>query len=130
MNFDWILNPLTQYAALAVGLVCCLVLFISSKVELQAVRRMAQEAGESAASSVNGLTTEIEGIRKGVRELEAAPPVAAAPGEGLNLTKRAQALRMYRRGEPVSCIAASLKAPSNEIELLLKIQKLVNPQQS
>jgi hypothetical protein len=46
-------------------------------------------------------------------------------GFSLNLTKRAQALRMYRRGETVASIAAALQTPSTEIELLLKVDRLL-----
>jgi hypothetical protein len=41
--------------------------------------------------------------------------------QSLNPTKRAQAPRMHRRGETPAGIAAALEAPSNEVELLLKL---------
>jgi hypothetical protein len=44
----------------------------------------------------------------------------------LNLTKRAQALRMHRRGESVPTIAAALQSPHNEIDLLLKVHSYLN----
>jgi hypothetical protein len=41
---------------------------------------------------------------------------------GLNLTKRAQALRMHRRGDPPEQIAALLEMPLQEVDLMLKVQ--------
>lgn len=125
MNFEWLLSPATQYGALALGLAGCLLLFISTKVELRSIRRQAVESNQSVNVSFTSLAAEVEGIRAGVRELETKPPVVTLV-EGLNLTKRAQALRMHRRGEPVSTIAATLRAPQNEVELLLKVQRLVS----
>ena len=47
--------------------------------------------------------------------------LAFVSGQELNLTRRAQAMRMQRRGESAATIAAALRVPRNEIELLLKI---------
>ena len=44
---------------------------------------------------------------------------------GLNLSKRSQALRMHRRGEAPAQIAAALNIPSQEVELLIKVQRIV-----
>jgi hypothetical protein len=125
MNLEWLLSPVTQYCALALGLAACLLLFISTKMEMQSIRREAKESSKAVGASVNNLSAEVQGIREGVKELETAPAIVT-PAEGLNLTKRSQALRMHRRGEPVSTIAAALRTPQNEVELLLKIQHLVN----
>jgi len=119
MNLDWILSPLALYAALALGLIASLALFFSAKLEMQAVRR-------SMSATIATLKAELEGIREGLGNLEMAP-ASAAPAEALNLTKRTQALRMHRRGEPTPSIAAAVRAPRNEIELMLKVQELTNP---
>ncbi len=52
----------------------------------------------------------------------AAPPVALR--SGMNLTKRTQVLRLLRRGEDISHVAAALGVPRREIELLVRVQKL------
>jgi hypothetical protein len=49
------------------------------------------------------------------------PPPASR--SGLNITKRAQAARMFRRGDHPGQIAAVLGLPRSEVDLLLKIQK-------
>jgi len=119
MNLEWILSPLTLYAVVALGLMASLALFISAKLEMQAVRR-------SMSATIATMKAELEAIREGLGNLEMAP-ASAPPAEALNLTKRTQALRMHRRGEPTPSISAAVRAPRNEIELMLKVQELTNP---
>jgi hypothetical protein len=127
MNFEWLLNPATPYCALALGIAGYLLLFICTKKEMQSLRRQAAESSNSANASFTSLSAELHGVKESVRELETSPATVTI-AEGLNLTKRAQALRMHHRGEPVPTIAAALRAPQNEVELLLKIQRLVSAQ--
>ena len=44
---------------------------------------------------------------------------------GLNLSKRSQALRLYRQGEAPDRIAAALEVPLQEVDLLLKVHRIV-----
>jgi hypothetical protein len=125
VSFEWLLSPVTQYCALVFGIAGCLVLFMSAKMEMQSARREARKSNESVDASVTSLSAELQKIRVEVQELENSP-TSMPPADGLNLTKRAQALRMHRRGESVSTIAAALRTPQNEVELLLKVQRLVN----
>jgi hypothetical protein len=46
------------------------------------------------------------------------------PRSGLNLSKRSQALQMFRRGETPQEISATLSIPRNEVELLVKVHEL------
>ena len=126
MQFDWIASPVTLCAFLAVALISMLVLFVSLKCEIGTARRLAQQAGEAVDAARSGLAAELASMR------ETLPPVetAASSGDCLNLTRRAAALRMDRRGETVATIAAALRVPQNEIELLLKLQKLASQTES
>jgi hypothetical protein len=57
----------------------------------------------------------------------AEPAVTFVPAPlraGLNLNKRVHALRMLRRGEEVSHVAAALGVPRGEVELLIRVQSL------
>jgi hypothetical protein len=125
MTFEWLLSPATQYCALALGMAACLLLFLSAKMEMQTVHRDALKSNETLGATVTSLSAEVQRVRVEVKEL-AVTPAIVTPAEGLNLTKRAQALRMHRRGEPIPTIAAALRTPQNEVELLLKIQRLLN----
>ncbi len=56
-----------------------------------------------------------------------AAPVALMPMmQGLNLTRRAQILRMRKRGENLQSIAAALQLPVGEVTLMLKMESLQN----
>ena len=123
LQLTWLSNPLTWLAVLAVAMICALVLFVSLKCEIAGARRLARETAASADQLRASMTAELAAIRETppvVQEVVVAAPV----GDGLNLTRRAAALRMEKRGESVSTIAAALRVPQNEIELLLKLQKL------
>jgi len=122
MYLDWILNPLAQYGMLAAGLMACLTLFLAVKREMGAVRQRAQESRDTLAAQVQQMESALEHIRKSVTDMEERP---GAVNPGLNLTRRVQALRMHRRGESAETIAAALSAPRNEIDLLLKLQGML-----
>jgi len=74
------------------------------------------------------LRTTVEALAAQVHDLQSHPPVALAPGlpkPGLNLNKRSQALRMHRRGEAADQIAAALELPRQEVDLLIKVHRVV-----
>ena len=64
------------------------------------------------------------------KALASAPPVPepvsvpAPPRSGFNFSKRVQAMRMLRRNQDVSHIAAALGVPRREIELLIRVQQI------
>ena len=124
MNFDWILDPLTQYAALAAGLIGCLALFISTKAEMARFQRRLASESQSAPVDTTPMAEEIERLNQAVRELQEIRP--AAPATNINLSRRTQVIRMHDRGEPVQTIAAALQVPTGEIELMLKLQRLTD----
>ena len=122
MHWDWILNPLAQYGMLAAGLLACLALFAAVKLEMCVELQTAKQSRDALAAEVQAMETALGQIRQSVTGIEERP-VAVSPG--LNLTRRTQALRMHRRGESIQTIAAALSAPRNEIELLLKLQAML-----
>ena len=74
------------------------------------------------------LRTTLDALAVQVHDLQSHPPVALAPGlpkPGLNLNKRSQALRMHRRGEAADQIAAALELPRQEVDLLIKVHRVV-----
>ena len=63
-----------------------------------------------------------------IHDLQSHPPVAplrGLPKPGLNLNKRSHALRMHRRGEGAEQIAAALELPRQEVDLLLKVHRII-----
>jgi len=51
--------------------------------------------------------------------------VPAMPRAGLNLVKRSQVLRMHRSGDAPDRIAAALEVPLQEVNLLIKVHRIV-----
>jgi hypothetical protein len=106
-------QALFQYALLVLGLTGSLVLFLNMK------REMRSQATKQGAR-----------IEELASKTYAAPPaaepvyIAVAPTSGLNVSKRVQAMRMLRRREDVSHVAAALGVTRAEIELLIRVQKL------
>jgi len=124
MNLQWILSPLALYVFLASALVASLVFFISLKREMHKERIRALKANDRTRSDLDALAGEVKILGQAVREIEERP-ASPVPAASLDLTKRAHALRMCRRGESVHTIAAAVKAPQNEVVLLLKIEELL-----
>ena len=66
------------------------------------------------------------------RKLSVAPQRQAEPAfvpanpvrSGLNMDKRVQAMRMFRRNEDVSHIAAAIGVARREVELLIRVHKM------
>jgi len=125
---------------LPLALLCGFVLSatgVSVFVAYRAYRLLAeidQRAQSAKAQKIEPLR-ELEPLRETVdalatqlRDLQTHPHVAAqagAPKAGFNLSKRSQALRMHRRGEAPEQIAATLELPRQEVELLLKVHRIV-----
>jgi DNA-binding NarL/FixJ family response regulator len=125
MSLNWILSPITIYAVIAMALTGTLVLFITAKLEIQRALRAARDARQAVDGAVQEMSLGVEQLRT---EMSLPAPVSApAAGPALNLTKRTQALRMLRRGESVESIASALRAPRNEVELLVKVQQIQDP---
>jgi hypothetical protein len=51
--------------------------------------------------------------------------MSAIPRAGLNLGKRTQVLRMHRNGDAPDRIAATLEVPLQEVDLLIKVHRIV-----
>ncbi|MGB9605388.1 MAG: hypothetical protein ACP5U2_04375 [Bryobacteraceae bacterium] len=111
----------------AAALILCLLLFLFAKIEIQSLWRRLDAQQQRSQVALDQLRATLEELRVAVRDMEErtgvlVPP--APPRSGLNLTTRAQALRMFRRGETAERIAAALHVPENEVRLLLKVQEL------
>ena len=127
MKIDVLHEPVIQLAILGgllgVGLMGCLALWISTRMQARESRKAFQAFRLSMEKTVAELQVKLE-------ELRAAPVAEPAPPapmtvQGLNLTTRARALRMHRRGESISSISAALGVQQEEVELLLKMDRLL-----
>ena len=123
--------PLMPLALIAAGLLASIGLFVSLKWELQRSRGKLRQELLRAQSENRHLKRQMEEISVRLEDAEdragvLVPPVP--PRSGLNLGRRTQVIRMWRRGDGADVIAASLCLPKNEVELLLKVHRLsANP---
>ena len=111
--------------ALAALLTAVFALFQARMLARQCDRRRDVEQ-TALGVRMDSVDTLLGGLTADVRELQAQPP--SAPGgvrPALNLSKRSQALRMHRRGESPDRIASELDIPPQEVELLIKVQRIV-----
>ena len=79
-------------------------------------------------SELQALRDTVDALAAQLHDLQNHPPVAPPPGlpkPGLNLSKRSHALRMHRRGEGAEQIASALELPRQEVDLLLKVHRIV-----
>jgi hypothetical protein len=122
VNIDWLLAPVTQAVILGAGLIGSLALWISAKIEA----RRAQKTFEAFRLSTQTLIKDLAGRVAEIGEAAVSYPAPSSSMtvQGLNLTTRTKALRMHRRGENISSIAAALEVRQEEIELLLKLERL------
>jgi hypothetical protein len=90
-----------------------------------------QSAGYKPAQEDAGLQAirdSVEALAAQLHDLQNHPSVAPSPGlpkPGFNLSKRSHALRLHRRGEGAEQIAAELELPRQEVDLLLKVHRIV-----
>ncbi|HTM50361.1 MAG TPA: hypothetical protein VL285_16825 [Bryobacteraceae bacterium] len=124
MNLEWVLNPATQYAATATGMAACLYLFLSQKRDLLATEA---RAAKKLSASEAEWTARMQSLEERYQELSRVSGLLVPPApirSGLNISKRSQALQMLRRGETAQDISAALAIPRNEIDLLVKVQRM------
>ncbi len=81
----------------------------------------------SCQAAVQALGERLDALAAHLREIERTPSPEAAvfPRPALNLSKRSRALRLYRRGESPEQIATALEVSRQEIDLLLKIHRMI-----
>ncbi|MBX7132208.1 MAG: DUF2802 domain-containing protein [Fimbriimonadaceae bacterium] len=127
VEMNWITDPITQYALMAISLMLCLTLFISLKRETSALRRQLKEEHDLVSTAFDTFRSSLGSLQSSLSDHETALAGSAQPQATLsmNLTKRSQALRMHRRGEKAEQIAATLQIPRSEVELLLKVHRSI-----
>lgn len=113
-------------AAFLVAIVCGGTALLLARLAIGAARQTSA-LGASIQIGMDALATRFEGLELQTEELR-RQPAEAPPDAGktaLNLTKRAQVLRMHRRGDPPERIASLLEVPRPEVDLLIKVHRII-----
>ncbi len=126
MHWIAIFQYLPIYALVAISLGLCLYLFCTAKREIRRLQLRMKQQNVLLQEAYDRMEFAVEQLKKQFGELEGktgemVPPSPAQ--SGMNLNKRTQAARMFRRGERPEQIAAALSLPRNEVALLLKIHQ-------
>jgi hypothetical protein len=119
-------HPLLTCALLALTLTIFLVTWVLGKGDNARLRRKLRRQEISQKDSEQFLIGQIAALRERLVEVEERSSLLVQPPpsrSGLNLTRRAQALRMVRRGDNPEQVAAALSMPQNEVRLLSEVYK-------
>ena len=127
------MNALLLPLSILCGLILC-----ATAISLFAVNRAycllremngrGRDRHSQSDAGLQSVRDSLEALAAQLHDLQNHPPVAPTPGlpkPGLNLSKRSHALRMHRHGEGAEQIAAALDLPRQEVELLLKVHRIV-----
>jgi hypothetical protein len=122
-----LLSPGLPYVVLAAGIIVCMVLFLSLKLEIRRQSGASGAGWNEMEETVDGLSAAFEQIR--ARLDEAMQPPAVSPAwsgsPSVNLNRRGQVLRLFRRGDPPRQIATALGMRQGEVVLIIKVHQMV-----
>ena len=133
MNSMIPMNSLMFPGAILCGLVLAAVAtsflaLFGAKAMIRSANDRVRDAQTKFEEGIQAMRQTVEGLAAQVQDVQQQSRVMVAPGlpkPGLNLTKRSQALRMHRRGDSPDQIAATLEIPLQEVDLLIKVHRIV-----
>jgi hypothetical protein len=117
---------LLPYMALALNLFLVLGLFVGLNKSLWKLRRrMAKLEAKSVqlSEAIQDAIGKISQVEE--NHTEQTPSLGATLGDGLNTTLRSKVLKMHRLGQSSDRIAGTLRVPKGEVDLLLKVHRIV-----
>jgi len=117
---------LIHYSLLVLTIAACTYLFLSLKRELRVLETRSLRRGENLRAQLRELKDELEAVRASMEVMERKSDPSATVARTLGPTMRILALRMIKLGEGPEQIATALNLPRTEVELLIKVQKLMS----
>jgi hypothetical protein len=121
-NWLALIPPVALFGVLALAASSLLYAFVLN-LKMRTLAKRGYERHEQLENRLVQVTEVAERLQSQLEEVARPSPVGQ-PGQSLNLNKRGQVLRMRRRGENPETIAAALRIPQNEVDLLLKVHEL------
>ena len=131
-------HPLAYYGTLSAAMSACLYLFVTVMRDMERLRRRVdlrqteiERDAVIAGAQVAALETRLgewAGRARDVEEKVASLSALRRPqsmSTGVDANQRTQVIRLARRGDRPEQIAAELRVPRSEVELLLKVQRAV-----
>jgi hypothetical protein len=125
---------LLPYLTVAANLVLVLGVLLGLNQRVQQLRARTGKQEKTLETEAARLSAEIIQLKGQILELEqtdnslsgtAASGAAAATGHSVNNTLRSKVLKMHRLGQSPERIAGALRVPKGEVDLLVKVHKIV-----
>jgi hypothetical protein len=119
---------LLPYMLSAGCLILVPVLFYGISQRLRKLRDHVARSNERIQTETVKSTSEMTALIRRLDQLEMSIPASVAPsgnGSSVNSTVRSKALKMHRLGQSPDRIAATLRVPKGEVDLLVKVHKIV-----
>jgi len=117
------ISSVISLSALLVGLFA----LIQIRVLLRASGRHFEAFHTERDAALDALRSSLTDLAAQIHDLQSQPPAGppGLPRAAFNLSKRSQALRMHRKGDTPAQIAAALDIPPQEVDLLVKVHRIV-----
>jgi hypothetical protein len=112
----------------ALTLAVCVYLFFSVKRDLHVLEARYLRRGEDLRSQLKEIAEELETVRQELEIMGQKQDPTVAVAHTLGSGMRIQALRMIKHGQGPEHISAVLGLPRNQVELLIKVQRLIADQ--
>lgn len=128
------LLTLLPYLTVAANLALVLGILFTVNQRVQELGTRAAKQEKALEKETTRLSAEITELKGHILELEqsgnsisgaAAPGTPATTANGVNHTLRSKVLKLHRLGQSPDRIAGSLRVPRGEVDLLVKVHKIV-----
>jgi len=124
---------LLPYLTVVANLALVLGVILSLSQRVRQLRARCGDHDKTLQTETARLSSEIVELKTRVLELEqtgssnsaSAPIPAVATGTSVNNTLRSKVLKMHRLGQSADRIAGNLRVPRGEVDLLVKVHKIV-----
>jgi hypothetical protein len=126
---------LLPYLTVIANLVLVLGVLLGLNQRIRQLRARTGQQEKTLETETARLSAEIVQLKGQIQELEqsdkalgtgtAAPGAAPATGTSVNNTLRSKVLKMHRLGQSPDRIAGALRVPKGEVDLLVKVHKIV-----
>jgi hypothetical protein len=125
---------LLPYLTVIANLVLVLGVLLGLNQRIRQLRARTGNQEKTLEAETARLSSEIVQLKGQIQELEqsdkslagtAAPAEVPATGTSVNNTLRSKVLKMHRLGQSPDRIAGALRVPKGEVDLLVKVHKIV-----
>jgi hypothetical protein len=121
---------LLPYLTVAANLIVVLGVLFTVSQRVRQLRGRAAKHEAALQSETTRLSAEITELKTKIESLEEPgqsllPAGTAGAANGVNSTLRSKVLKMHRLGQSPERIAGSLRLPQGEVDLLVKVHRIV-----